>query len=299
MVHGRLIAPGPGREDPTGAVTVHVHGLGFSSYFWEFTDAPGYDYASQEARAGQASVIIDRLGYGASGKPNGDLSCIGAQADVVHQVVDDLRDGHYREDGLSGDGYQHAYKKVALAGHSAGGLIAQVEAASFGDVDALAVISWADVGASPLAVETFAGAAPVCASGGQQATPSGPGGYAYFGQTAHDYEAAMFFDADPAVVAAATARRPRDPCGDLGSIGPAIAVDLGTLAQIRVPVLLAYGDRDALFPPPAGQRQRSLYSGSRNVTLITVRDAGHAITLGRTAPTFRLAMLHWLTSLRM
>ena len=63
--------------------------------FWSFAAAPRYDYAAALARAGHASVVIDRLGYGASGHPDGNQTCLGAQADIAHQIVGKLRSGDY------------------------------------------------------------------------------------------------------------------------------------------------------------------------------------------------------------
>jgi pimeloyl-ACP methyl ester carboxylesterase len=190
-----------------------------------------------------------------------------------------------------------AFSRVALAGHSAGGAIAQTEAYSFRDIDALAVISYADQ-SSQRAQDEFAKTGAVCASGGQPAEndqPTSPGGYAYFGQTDADFQAAMFHNADPAVVAATTALRNRDPCGDTLSIPTAIAADGQNLSTITIPVLLLSGRDDALFPPAAIDNQKAMYSGSRDVTEVLLGDTGHAVTLERTARTARNAIAAWLS----
>lgn len=88
-------------------------------------------------------------------------------------------------------------------------------------MDALGVLSWADQGASTLATTDFLQAGSVCVNGGE--TSDGVPGYAPFGQTAADFDAAMFFDADPAVVAATNQLRSLDPCGDDNSIVAAIS----------------------------------------------------------------------------
>ena len=210
-VAGHLVGPeaafAPGAPAPS--VTLYLHGLGFGEFFWRFTAVPGYDYSQALAKAGHVSVVIDRLGYDSSDHPFGTNTCIGAQADIAHQIAGDLRTGQY---GISGGGSRPvAFSRVALAGHSIGGAIAQVEAYSFDDVDALAVISYADQ-SSQRAQNEFAKTATVCATGGQPAEdnqPTSPGGYAFFGQTDADFQAAMFHNAQPAVVHVATSARNR------------------------------------------------------------------------------------------
>jgi pimeloyl-ACP methyl ester carboxylesterase len=263
-----------------GAATLYLHGLGFGVFFWDFSAVPGYDFAAAMAAAGHVSVIIDRLGYGASDHPIGTQSCIGGQADIAHQIVQQLRAGTYsttKREPIS-------FARIALVGHSAGGAIAQV--------DALGVLSWADQGSSTLATTDFLQAGSVCMNGGE--TSHGAPGYAPFGQTAADFDAAMFFDADPAVVAATNQLRNLDPCGDDNSIVAAINEDHLMVPTITVPVLLVLGANDALFPPPAGTEQEAQFLGSSDVSLTQLANTGHALTLERSAPTFTADISRWL-----
>jgi len=138
---GDLVLPARGLSGASRAhtVTLYLHGLGLGEFFWNFKAVAGYDYADALAADGQASVVIDRLGYDSSGKPAGKQLCLGSQADIVHQEIVDLRDGHYT---LAG--HQPArFSRVVLAGHSFGGLIAQIEAYSFGGINGLVVMSYA------------------------------------------------------------------------------------------------------------------------------------------------------------
>lgn len=291
-VSGRLVAPAGLLSAPgPHSVTLFVHGLGFGRFFWDFSSVAGYDLSAglAGAGAGHASVVIDRLGYGSSDHPLGYLSCVGGQADIAHQIVSQLRSGGYQAGGSSGP----AFARVALAGHSAGGLIAQVEAYSFHDIDALAVMSWADTGSSQRAVLEFAKTGVACLAGGN-ARPGGPAGYANFGQTAGDFVAVMFHNADPAVIAATVAQRQPDPCGDTASVVQSLVVDVLRVPTISVPVFLAYGDSDALFPPPAGNQQRMMYRGTRDVTFLSLTNTGHAVTLERSAPILASNMAGWL-----
>ena len=96
-VRGQLVGP---RREVLGAnadrVDVLVHGLGTGSWLWHLREQPAYDYAAGLARAGETSLVLDRLGYGASPIPGGNDTCLGAQADMLHQVVQHLHSGLYR-----------------------------------------------------------------------------------------------------------------------------------------------------------------------------------------------------------
>jgi pimeloyl-ACP methyl ester carboxylesterase len=270
------------------AVTLYLHGLGFGEFFWNFKQVPGYDYAAAQGRAGHVSVVIDRLGYDSSGRPDGNQSCLGSQADTAHQVVQSLRSGNYVVEG----GNAVRFKKVALAGHSVGGLIADIEAYSFKDVDALIVmsISYSNL---PFAQIEFGQARVVCQAGGQPSEPGGPPGYAYMGQTPAAFRATFFHSAKNSVIDAITALRNRDPCGDTASVIPALQRER-SVASIKVPVLVICGTRDALFSPLGCGLQRDRYTGARSASLALVKNAGHAVTLEREAASFRKKVSRWL-----
>lgn len=281
-VAGRLVGPQPlGRS-----ATLYLHGLGFGQWFWRFGAVAGYDYALEMAKLGHTSVVIDRIGYGGSGRPNGFQSCVGAQADVAHQVAQALRSGSGYD--VAG-GAPVAFQRVALGGHSAGGEIAQIEAYSFADVDALVVMAWADQGTSNLALENFAATGVACLTGGFQ------DGYASFGQRDADFRALMFHDAEAAVENAATAMRSRDPCGDDGSITNGIVLDQlrFRLGAAPAPTLVVCGDSDAIFPPPACDEQAALIGADQKIVL---PGTGHALTLEKTAPALRAGVSAWLNA---
>lgn len=298
VVRGHIVGPAASLQaaGPKPAA-LYVHGLSYGEFFWRFegsADIPvsGYDYATEQAGSGLTSVVIDRLGYGASDKPPGQQVCIGSEADYLHQIIGQLRNGSYGVGELSP---APRFGPIALAGHSLGGDMAQAEAYSFNDIDALLIFSFADQGQSSVATTTAAQTQSICAQGGMPPTgASGPAGYAYFGQTAQEFQQDHFFNANPRVVQAATELRTRDPCGDTGSVLQAEAADYANLSHVSVPVLLMEGANDALFPPPSQQQQAGLFTGSRDVTQITLPDTGHAIALGRTAPQFRSAVADWL-----
>ena len=289
-VSGHLVAPEAELASGSPAVTLYLHGLGYGEFYWRFQAVPGYDFAGAQARAGHASVVIDRLGYDSSGHPDGRDSCTGSEADVAHQIVGALRSGSYRigaRDGVP-------FSRVALAGHSMGSIISQVEAYSFRDIDALVITAYADQGQTPLLLSEAAKTGLVCASGGQAAEGGGPGGYAYFGQTPEDSRAMMYQNASPAVIAAAGALRNLDPCGLIGSTSQTQLVNHVELGSVSVPVLVVCGSEDAIFGADGCSRQQDHYSGSPDVSTVMIGGTGHALALERTRKRFQSTVSSWL-----
>src|SRR5438046_3929390 len=102
VVRGHLTGPraailGPGPR----AVTLYYEGFDSGEWSWRFRVVPGYDYAAELAKLGETSVTIDQVGYGASGHPQGNDTSIGAQADIAHQIIGQLRGATYSADGLT------------------------------------------------------------------------------------------------------------------------------------------------------------------------------------------------------
>jgi pimeloyl-ACP methyl ester carboxylesterase len=293
QIRGHLVGPrstlaSSGRR--RRGATLYLHGLSLGEWFWNFNAVPGYNYATAQAKAGHVSVVIDRLGYDSSGHPDGNKSCVGGQADIAHQIVKSLRAGRYTVEG----GKPVHFKRVALAGHSEGAVIAITEAYSFRDIDALLDMSFS-FSSSPRAALTFGPPRDACLAGGQPAEPSAPSGYAYLGQgSAADFESIMFHSASGPVRNAADAFRNRDPCGDFASTIPALLQEHSMVKRIKVPVLVICGRSDALFSSLGCGLQQARFTGSRSASLELVRGVGHALTLEAQAPTFRREVSRWL-----
>ena len=250
------------------SVTLYVHGLAASG-----TTVFG-DHAIAEAREGRASLVIDRVGYGDSTHPDGNDLCTGTEANMIHQVVAHLRAGDYG--GPS-------FGRIVLAGHSAGGLLAEIEASTFHDVDALAVLGYEDQGFTPVVLNALGEHAARCAA---------PGAASYQ-PTFDDLRAAWFSDdADPATVTDVVNHHEPDPCGE--NPLPYIASNPAALAAVTVPVLLVYGESDALFDPSTAPVQASHFSNA-DVTTVLLPHTAHLFTRERTAPQFRAQLDRWLT----
>jgi hypothetical protein len=285
-LRGRLVGP---RRDVLGRgdalrVNVLVHDLGTGPWFWNLRHHPAYDYATKLARNGETSLVLNRLGYGASPLENGDATCLGAQADMLHQVVQHLRSGSY--DFTRAQGSTPAAAHVVTQGHAVGAAIAQVEAATFDDVDGLVLMSWTDGGATSLATRTAAQ---------QNAACGGSADYAPFAATATAFRTLFFASAPRDVQQAAAALRDPSPCGDATSLAPLLLGSSLGAGRVEAPVLLLFGSKDALNRPDARDQQASSYSASQKVTSRTLAGAGSALPLERSAAKTRAAVLRWLS----
>jgi pimeloyl-ACP methyl ester carboxylesterase len=281
-IAGHLVAP---RSALSGAarpgVTLYLHGVEVTGGYFHIPVA-GYDLVYELARLGHASVVIDRLGYGASDRPPGLQTCSGAHADMAHQVVEALLSGSY---DLADRGEPPRFDHVALAGHSGGALATQIAAYSFRGFDAVAVMAFHDQGESThFRTVEFTGEAPLCAAGGVRADgDSGPPGYAYLWTTTDGWLNDSVFDVTPEVREGLRPLRRRTPCGELASGGTVGAFDAAHLGSVRVPVLLLYGEEDALYPYADAPAQRDRYSGSESVTFVGFPKAGHVFFLEKAA----------------
>src|SRR3954467_364730 len=278
VVRGHLTGPRSAIEGPgPRTVTLYYEGFESGEWNWRFRRVPGYDYAAELAKLGHASVTIDQVGYGASGHPEGWLTCFGAQADIAHQIIQQLR--------------RRGFQKVVLAGHDIGGAMAEIEAYSYHDVDGLMLFTWQDQGQTPYLLQTFADANARCAAAGDPA-------YVYF---PHLEDWPMLLpNSEPAVVAGAVASRLPTPCG-LVSGGPGAVFFNGApsqtgrgLSTIDVPVLLVLGALDPVFTRDGFEQQAAHFSGSRDVTSVLMDGTGHFEMLDRNAPRFRALVGDWL-----
>lgn len=285
-VRGRLVGPPKvvaGHAGPL-RINVLVHDEGTGAWFWNLRSHAAYDYARQLARRGETSLVLDRLGYGASPLADGRSTCLGAQADMLHQVVQHLRSGQYAfTDGRGGIAPGAAH--VVTQGHGLGAAIAQVEAATFDDVDGLVLMSWTDRGNTATARRLVADQSSACLSGAARTT------YAPVTADAATFRQAFFASAPERVQLAAAARRARVPCGDVGSVSPMVLASNTAAGEVDAPVLLLFGSKDALNRPDARADQAASYP--TRVTTRTFAGAGSALPLERPRAV-RSAVLAWL-----
>lgn len=292
QVHGTLVGPESELSSPKAtSVTVYLHGFNVAGWMWAFKDVPGYDYAAAMARRGHISLVLDRLGYLPSSQPGGMQTCFGSEADMLHQIIQHLRSGSYAIQGATPKPFQ----RVVTAGQDVGGLIIEVEAYSYQDIDGLALLGWADQGFTTDAFPRWsAEVVSLCAQGGQPAQQDGPGGYFRFIQSDAELKAKAFPYADPSVADAIFRDIQLNPCGDFQSITTAVDIDLARLHEIAVPVLNLYPDHDLVITPQGYQLQGLNFAPNHNVTTTGIQG-GHFPML-ETSPSqvFQTDVSAWL-----
>ncbi len=303
-VAATLTAPADALDDPGRAVTLYQHGIAGGEWYWNLpTEDPaleGYNHVVELAERGHVSVSFDRLGYDDSGLPPGVETCIGAQADVTNQIVDQLRSGEYTSDGA-----RPAFEQVVLAGQSNGGLIANLAAISFDNVDGLSIHGWGDLGFTAEADERFIAATGRCllqlapdaepgvGAGDATGAPADiPPGYTYYDNGTEEFLTGNFADAEQAVLDAVTPLQNAHPCGDMSTITLGIYEDLNRLDEVDVPVQVVHGEDDARIQ--GIDVQSSLYGGAE-VDELVVPAAGHYMGLERNAALVHDDMAAWLT----
>ncbi|MBC8093035.1 MAG: alpha/beta hydrolase [Pseudonocardia sp.] len=299
-VAGTLTAPADALDDPDRAVTLYQHGIAGGEWYWNLP-LEGYNHVTEMAERGHVSVSFDRLGYDDSGLPQGTETCIGAQADVTNQIVEQLRSGEY----TSGS-EQPTFDQVVLAGQSNGGLIANIAAISFGNVDGVSVHGWGDLGFTAEADERFIAATGRCllqfapdaepgvGAGDATGAPADiPLGYTYYDNGTEEFLTGNFADAEPAVLEAVTPLQNAHPCGDMSTITLGIYQDLQRLDEVDVPVQVVYGSADARIQ--GIETQTALYAGAPSVDTLLVPDSGHYMGLERNAQLVHDDMAAWLT----
>lgn len=292
VVRGHLTGPHSKLDSSRVEGTLYSHGDGYAEYFWRYPGEDKYNYVEEMGRRGHVSVSIDRLGYGASDKPNGNGLCFGVEADVLHQIVGQLRHGSYQGDRTP------RFDRVGLVGHSASGLIADQEAADFHDIDALGVLDSGSLNASPLTLQRAAEQQARCALAPDVAAgllnPRSPAGYAALEADGAQFRADHIANVEPDIARDLVERRTKDACAGTRNAVQALAGNPVRNNLITVPVLTLTGTEDKLFPHPG--LHAASYTQSPRVTVREVPNAGHAVAFARTAPQFHNEMDNWLKS---
>jgi pimeloyl-ACP methyl ester carboxylesterase len=285
-VNGHITAPqGSLATSQAKTITIYLYGYEGGEWNWKLKSVPGYDHAAEMAKLGHISLTIDELGYGASGHPgDGNLTCQGAEADITHQIIQKLRSPGY----VLGAGRGVAFAKVILAGHDVGGQVAEIEAYSYSDIDGLLLMTYADQGFTPFIIERATVAA------GDWCTQS-PTGYVHY-VSSQEWRTLLFYDADSRVIDATDALRNPNPCGIIRSVPTAVESDIAHDAEIKVPVLVVFGDNDTLVWDREGQEQQQDNFGSSDKSTVFIRNAGHFIMFEKTSWLLRSEVSKWLSS---
>lgn len=129
----RLCQP---KGKPSSTVQVLVHGITYDHTYWDIPDPDGgdrYSWEAAAAKAGYATLAIDRLGAGDSGHPSSNFVDINSNAAVVRGVIHALRSGSIAQPAKNAA----TVEKVVLVGHSYGSMTSWFAASNNPEVDAL------------------------------------------------------------------------------------------------------------------------------------------------------------------
>jgi pimeloyl-ACP methyl ester carboxylesterase len=212
-----------------------VAGATYDRYYWNPPGQPAkYSYVRAANSAGYATLDIDPLGTGTSSHPLSALVTVPTTAHTVHQVIQAARHGSLGR----------AFSRVILVGHSMGTAVAWNEVANYHDVDALIASDNVHI---PSAVGAVNGAItlypafldPKFAKAGLD-----PG----YLTTRPGTRSSAFYNvanADPTVIADDEALKQTVTATFMATYF-AEDVNLDT-SRIRVPVLIAAGQRDSIM----------------------------------------------------
>lgn len=272
-------------------IQIAIHGSTYSHLYWDFPYQPeAYSYVRRATAAGYAVLNIDRIGIGQSDHPPAADVTIGANAHVVHQIVQALRGGSLVVPSFG----RIRAERVALVGHSLGSVISIAEAATYGDVDGIVLTGVSHTVTEALqeifAVLYPANLDPLFAGrnipDGYLTTIPGARGVFYFAPSA-----------DPLVIAIDEQTRETTTTAELDTAFPALFLSGG----VHVPVFVIVGDQDAAFCDPAScsaagglTLEAGFYPPDACVETSVIAGAGHDLNLHFQAQQAYDDILEWL-----
>jgi pimeloyl-ACP methyl ester carboxylesterase len=272
-------------------IQITLHGATYGHLYWDWPLQPEtYSYVRRATAAGYAVLNLDRIGIGQSDRPAAADVTIGTNAYVVHQVVQALRGG-----GLVVPSFGRIRaERVALVGHSLGSVISIQEAATYGDVDGVALTGVSHT-VTPALNEIFAVLYPANLDP-RFAGQGVPDGYL---TTLPGTRGVFYYlpSADPLVLAVDEATKETVTGAELDTAFPALALSGG----IHVPVLVEVGDYDRAFcAEPTCSASGSLdaeagfFAPDACVETAAIAGAGHDLNLHVQAPAAYDVLLSWM-----
>lgn len=282
---------------PAGATSIQLllHGYTYGQYYWDLPFQPStYSYVNVANQAGYATLNIDRLGVGDSYHPPSVLVTLENNASAVQQVIQALRSGQL--DGT-------AFKKVVLVGHSYGSLTAFLAAGRFQDIDALVV-----TGASHQMNVVNITTGIVAQSGPATLDPKFVNSGLDLGYlTTRPGTRSVFHNmqnTDPAVISLDEHLKQTGTAVELITSLPESV--LNASRDINVPVLTVNATDEPFFcnglltadcssNAALAASERPFYGPGTTLDTLVVPNAGHDVTLSRSAPQTLAVIQDWLS----
>lgn len=259
-------------------VQVLVHGATYDHRYWDAAPngMAGYSYARSMAARCYSVLAIDRLGAGASSRPDGDLLGVANDASSIAQVLQALRQ-------LSNP-MGRGFTTIVLVGHSFGTYSSTYALGTYENLaDAFVATGWVNssgfVNVDPEYIASLFAASyitllpEVRAALFYTAEYSDPAVIAYDNSTlANSFTRGFLADAVGVFTARATS--------DVAQIKA-----LTRVHQVDVPVFVQLADLDALFPASFAPYEAPLYEAAPSVTVDTLTTTGHSFNLHPTNQT--------------
>jgi pimeloyl-ACP methyl ester carboxylesterase len=291
-MRGTLCIPA-GAEGET--VMVLIPGGTYDSAYWDFPYRPEvYSFTRAMNARGYATLVVDQLGTGASSRPLSATLTAGVQAAAVHRVIERTRNGQLVP-GVA------PFDTVILGGHSIGSGVAIIEAATFGDADAVLLTGFAHALGPGIVTGLATSVYPALLDPQFSGGGYDPG---YLTTTPGSRQRLFYSPSttDPAVVAADEASKDvlaTTVAPDV--IGVSVASPYSHL--IDVPVLLADGDHDGLFcvallgncasASALLAAEAPYYAPAACLQTYLLPGAGHDVNLATNAPAYQEAAADW------
>ncbi|HEX3131404.1 MAG TPA: alpha/beta hydrolase [Thermoanaerobaculia bacterium] len=270
-------------------IQVTLHGSTYSHLYWDWPLQPEtYSYVRRATAAGYAVLNLDRIGIGQSDRPPAADVTIAANAHVVHQVVQALRGGDLVVPSFG----RVRADRVALVGHSLGSVIAIQEAATYGDVDGVALTGVSHT-VTPILNEIFAVLYPANLD---PRFPGVPDGYL---TTLPGTRGVFYYlpSVDPLVLALDEATKETVTGAELDTAFPGLFLSGG----VHVPALVEVGDLDLAFcaDPSCSvsgslSAESSFFPADACVETAAIAGAGHDLNLHVQAPAAYDTLLSWM-----
>lgn len=275
---------------------VLMPGSNYNHTYWDFPYAPQtYNFRRAMNAAGYATVVVDRLGTGASSRPTSVQVNSTGDALALHELVQALRRG------LPGT---HPFGKVIIGGVSLSSGIDVVEASTYHDVDGVVLTGYSHT----LNIPEVLGVMATFHQAVQDPQFVGRGydpGYLTTqpGTRAHDFFA--LGDADPQVVA--VDEETKDVFAPTEYPDGLVSTLPGMTNRITVPVLVVDGSLDRLSCGPgysvcvnAGTlyaAEAPYFDAAARLHTFVLPGSGHSVNLARNTVAYQKAVSDWADSM--
>ncbi|KZS91792.1 hypothetical protein SISNIDRAFT_456374 [Sistotremastrum niveocremeum HHB9708] len=291
-IAGKLCTPKNVKSN--GILEFATHGIAFDHSYWEVGGANSkYNFAESAVASGHSIFYYDRLGNGASSKPDGIQEVqSGVQIEITHELVQYIRQGKLG----------HKFGKIIGVGHSFGSILSGAITAKYPkDFDDVVLTGFATGNVVGLYIGTGSFGATIASE--SIPTLKLPPSYVVPGTpSAYQFGFLNYPFYDPAVAADQFKIRGTTTLGEFATL----VAPIGVSPNFTSRVLVVTGSADSFFC--AGNCHQTvngtnlldlvteLYPVASNFSSFLVENAGHGLTLHFSAPATYDVIQKWVGS---